>query len=300
MPTPYDLYVRFLVTKGEDDVTVVNERLAELNLPEIDESTFSAQYDLVHEALPGGVLSQITNKTYSIDFLKWMEVLQVVDLWAFEKTPFTGKDPVRRGLCKLTYDIHQDPKLRLSINALLMKAVKLGDIIQAVNTRYAALLSEAHLALYQRFFFDPRLMTRRAWKDYLRVAPPAEAAIYFTALSAPIEQVRTELELPAKLSTAETLQYLTSRTYVKAKDALAIRTPEGGDEARKWIHTYLQLIDKFEKFRTGDTDDFAQALQMEFEFVDGEFLTPDPDVLNEITARMRKDPEAKPESEPKP
>jgi hypothetical protein len=285
MPTPYDLYVRFLVTKGETDLGVVNAKLDELNLPPIEEIHFEVQQDIVGEAIPDGIGAQIVKKTYSADFMKWMTILQVAELWQGE--PFV-KDREARSVCKLVYDVHQDIVMRMTINALLVKAVPAREVIQAVNAKYASLLREHHITLYEKFFFNPRQMTRAGWKAYLRRCVQREAAIYFTALSEPLDVVKTELELPAQLSSSESLQYLATKTFLKAKSALEVNTPGGADEARKWVGLFLNVTDKYEKYRTGDTADFGNSLQMEFDFIDDEFLTPDQEVQKELAEKKSK------------
>lgn len=281
MPTPYDLYVRFLVTKGDDSPGAVNVRLAELNLAEIEPVHFDAQDCFVAAAVPKGIVTQIEKKSYGADFLKWMEVIQLREFWS--------KDKDDRSLCKLVLDIHQDLSLRTTINALLVKGVLPRDVIQAVNGKYSTLLREHHIAAYEKYFFNPRQMTRTAWKKYLRLVTKKEAAVYFTALSEPLDVVKTELELPAKISSAESLQYLATKVFLKAKHALGNNTPAGDENARKWVNAYLNVTDKYEKFRTGDQADFGRSLQMEFEFVDDEFMSPDTEVLKEITDKQRRD-----------
>lgn len=287
MPTPYDLYVRFLVTKGVDDVNDANKHLAELNLPPVADAAFDAQYSLVTTALHEGVIAQIEKKTYSVDFLRWMTVLQVEELWQYEVTSFT-KDRDRKALCKLVYDIHQDFPLRTAINALLIKAVPLNDIVQAINQRFATLLRDEHLRIYEKFFFNPRQMTRGSWRSFIKSCDSSESSIYFIALSEPIEVVKTELEMPSKTSSSENLQFLATKSFLRARQLLRLETPEGGEEARKWIDTYLKVTDKYEKHRSGDMGDFGNALQMEFQFVDTAFNSPDPEVLKELSARMKE------------
>jgi hypothetical protein len=114
--------------------------------------------------------------------MHYMRVLDVEDLWYLEK-PFRDKDPAKRSVAKLTYDIHQDPALRLSINALLMKGVPASELSQMVNHRFSSMLKEEHVTLYEKFFFSPRRMTRGSWRGFLRGCAAAEAKIYFTALS---------------------------------------------------------------------------------------------------------------------
>lgn len=304
MPQPYELYIRFLITTGIDDITFINNALDNLNLPSTTQAIFDAQYNLVSSSVPGPVLDQIEKRQYCGDFLQWMKVLEVDELWYFEK-PFRDKKDddtqTRRSTAKLTYDIHQDIKLRLAINALLIKAVPLNDLMQSVNVRFASLLKEEHVRIYEKYFFNPRRMTRTAWTGFLSKCDDREKAIYFIALSEPLDVLRTELELPAKISSSSTLQYLLTKSYMRAKQYLNIGTPEAGREAREWIDATIKLIDKYEKYRSSDMEDFSKSLQMSFDYVDTDttFPVPDPDVLKEISAKLKKEKEDKDSGEGK-
>lgn len=288
MPTPYDLYIRFLITKGVQETGGINEHLSELGLPPVDDVVVDAQEAVVSQSLPAPVVLQAETKLYGGDYLHYMRVLEVEDLWYLEK-PFRDKDPKKRSLVKLAYDIHQDPTLRLVINSLLMKGVPAAELVQIVNNRFASLLRDEHVTVYEKYFFSPRRMTRGSWRTFLKACEGAEANVYFTALSEPLEVLKTELELPSKVSSSETLQYLLTKSYLKAKQFLAVNTPEGSREARYWIDSVLQLVDKYEKYRSSDAADFGRALQMEFDFVDSEFEVPDKEVLTEISSKLRKD-----------
>ena len=59
-------------------------------------------------------------------------------------------------------------------------------------------------------------------------------------------------------------------------------TPAGNKEAREWNKQVVALIDKFEKYRVSDSSDFGKELQMEFEYIDTEFPTPDEALLKEV------------------
>ena len=292
MNVPYDIFIRFLVTKGFFDLDLVNEELDVLNLGPIKQSTFDTQYKLVSQTVPPGIWHQIENGKHTRDFLKWAKILEVEDLWYLER-PFLKENPERRSAVKLAVDVNQDPKLRLAINALLIKNVGLKDIIHPLNMRFSSLLKEESLEIYTKFFFSPRRMTRGAWKGFLGLCSDREASIYFTALSEPVDTLKAELELPSQISTTETIQYLLIKSYQKAKQYLNVNTPDANGEARHWIDTSLKLVDKYEKYRTGDQADFAKTLQMEFDFVDTEFDLPDKEALDEIAARLKADPSSK-------
>lgn len=298
MSTPYDLYVRFLITSGVRDKEDIDSKFRELNLPFGDKyllQSIEAQEAVVSYNLPSSICTQIEKKSYSGDFLQYMKVLEVDDLWHMERT-FKAADPVKRSVAKLTYDINQDPQLKICLSSLLMKGIPHAELAQMLSSRFASFLREQHVALYEKYFFNVRRMTRKDWKKYMEYCEPHEQKVYFTALSEPLDTLKTELELPAKVSAAETLQYLLTKSYQKAKEYLALGTPEGNKEARAWIESVVQLVDKYEKYRAGDASDFSSALQLEFNFVEDGFDTPDPEVLAEISAKLKKDADAAAES----
>lgn len=283
---PYELYVRFLITKGFESLEDVNKQLTELSLKPITQDEFERQFKTVHDALPKPISNNIAHKRYTEGtFLQWMKVLEVAELWDYEpafKTP-------EKAWIKLVYDIGYDPQLRMAIQALLVKGMAHQDICQTLNLKFSYMLRPEHLALYERFFWSPRRMTRGAWREYLKLCDEREKALMFTALTESLDVVKTYLELPATVNISETLQYLLTNSYQKAKHYLRLSTKESNAEARAWIGQVISLADKYEKHRTGDVEDFGKTLQMEFEFIDTEFPTPDEQTLSELRAKQKAD-----------
>ena len=283
--TPHLLYIRYLATLNYD-YSQMCEHFTELNLAEPDVDVYSNEVMLIEEKLPASVRTQIEKRKYSAGFLKWMEILEVKKFWRCAKATRT-----------LVLDIHQDPHVRLAINALLLKGMPVGELTQSLNIKFATTLTEEVLELYKFFFFNIPRMTRTAWKVYLRKCEPHEQKIYFMAFTSPLEVVKTEFELPAKISVSNTLQYLLSKSFEKAKTSLAHDHPESGKEARAWIKQVAELADKYEKHRVSDASDFSQTLQMEFEYVDQEFPSPDPETLAELEEQTKNREDEKHEVE---
>jgi len=279
MAIPYELYIRFLATKGFDDLKVVNEDLATHHLFPVQQELLDKQLDLIHSVAPRGILKQIECKTYSIDFLQYMRVLEVEDLWLGEPGVTTGN---KNTTAKLVYDLLQDPFLKITANGLLIKKMTIAELTRILTAKFSALYKDIHFDIYSRFFFNPCRMTRRDWKEYLKLCGDRERRIYFTALTEDMEVLKTELDLPAQVSVSDTLQYLLTKSFQKAKTYLNVNTPEAGKEAREWISQVSSLADKYEKHRSGDQHDFAKSLQMEFDFIDDQFDTPDSDVISEM------------------
>lgn len=285
MPVPYEIYLRYLVTKEMVTEDEVNEHLDLLMLPHCRQAELDEQCDLVRATLPLGVQSQLENKSWGgEDFIHWMRVLEIHELWQAEK-PFVTTES--RLLVKLAIDIHDDPKLRMTINALLVKGVKAHDIMQSIQQKFATPLRENHIELYRKYFFDPRRMTRTSWRQFLRTVSDQEQKIYFMALTEPLEILRSELDLPAKVSVSSMLQGLLTRSYQKARSFLDDNGTNSAKEARAWIEQCLAIADKYEKYRSADQTDFSQSLQLEFEFVETTFETPDSETLREVAERAK-------------
>ena len=49
----------------------------------------------------------------------------------------------------------------------------------------------------------------------------------------------------------------------------------------------MNLADKYEKYRSADSSDFSKSLQMEFEYIDNEFPTPDESTLSLLNDRLK-------------
>jgi hypothetical protein len=284
MARPYELYVRFLVTRGIDELEAVNGRLAELHLQPIDEAYLDRQYNLVQDLVPEPVLRQIETQKYEGTFLKWMKILEVEELWLLEK-PFKTQESAAS---KLVYDINFDPQLRTALSSLLIKNMVVGDICMSINAKFSYMLKEAHVSLYRKFFWEPNRMTRASWRQYLRGCDEREKAVLFTALTEPLEVVKTTLDLPAQANVSDTLQYLFTHASMKAKHYLRLNTPDSNREARSWISQTMALADKYEKHRTGNVDDFGKSLQMEFDYIDSEYPTPDEALLKDLKNRQEE------------
>lgn len=291
MAIPYEIYVRFLASKGLNELSEVNEALGAISLPPVTQKELEAQLAALDAVLPAGVSEQIQKKEYGQDFLQWMTVLDINELWAAEKP---WQDPDAKPALKLVFDVHEDTVLRRALNALLIKAMKPKDVSQILTAKFASLLREEHVDLYRKIFFNPARMARGDWREFLRGVPDTEARTYAIALSEPLDVLKIELELPAKVSVSETLQWLLSKSYSKARTFMEINTPEANREAREWIEQVVKLTDKYEKYRSGDQDDFAKNLQMEFQFIDTPFAEPDDDLLQEVSERLKAKKDAEP------
>lgn len=280
MAIPYELYIRFLVTKGCLDLKLVNASLSTLSLRAIKQEDLDKQIDLVYSVAPKGIVKQMENGVYGVDFLPCMKVLEVEDLWMGEEV--SGIKKANRTHVQLVYDILQDTALRITTNGLLIKKVSIQEITRMLAAKFSVPYKETHFDIYSRFFFNPCRMKRGDWKSYLVGCSEKERKVYFTALTEDVEVLKTELELPAQISVSDTLQWLLTKSFLKAKTFMNVNTLEAGKEAREWISQVSALADKYEKHRSGDQHDFSKSLQLEFDFLEDTFETPDSDTMAEV------------------
>jgi hypothetical protein len=288
---PYDLYLRFLYTKGLVEFAAVKNEMIRLGLATPTYDSYYAQCTYVNKNVSQETVRLIERKRYDRDFLKWMVEVEVGDLWYGEEV-FKNEDTVKNKDVHLMMDIHNDPIFRLNLNALLIKNVNLGDLVPMLNIKFSTTYKLTHFLLYRKYFFNPQRMLRGDWKEYLRNCTDVEKSIYFCALTEPLETLKSKLGLPARVEVSEELARLLRQSIDKANQYLSIGSKETNHEARAWIDTTLKLTEKYEKYRTADSSDFGKALQMEFEYVDTEFETPDSETLEKLN-QAAKDKEAK-------
>lgn len=293
MVVPYELFIRFLATRGFDTVEKISGRLRYLGLPVVSQVDIDRQYDLIYKVIPKIAISQIEEDNPKKEMAQAAKVLEIEDLWYFEDEALSGKMGAdfqtlardHRKDMKLIYDVHQDRLLRLSMNALLIKNVTSTEIMRILSGKFSMLLKEKHIELYSKLFFNPAIMTRKDWKGFLKNCHAEDRKIYFTALTEDVEVLKTDLDLPANINVSSTLQWLLTKSFRKTKEFINIGTPESNQEARAWMDQVLKLTDKYEKYRSGDQNDFSKALQMEFEFLEDEFDAPDDSLKKEVSSR---------------
>lgn len=278
---PYQNYLCFLVSKNLTYQEVLTE-LEDNNLHKIEPKDYDKIHEEIHERLSAPISNQLVDQRYDSNFLKWMKYIGLGQLWELEKKFITPQSAKLR----LVYDIHQDPIMRISINCLLIKKVAYTDIVQDINMKYSYMLREEHVEIYRMFFFNPAIMSRKDWRIFLNVCGNTERANYFTALTEDLEVVKASLDLPVSVDLSKTLQSLLQSSTMKAKHYLKFNDNNSNKEARQWISTVLNVAGHYYKYSKADVGDFAKSIQMEFEFVETNFQTPDQEVLAEISKKQ--------------
>lgn len=287
MACPYDLFTRFLVTKGFDNLVDINKALGSLSLPNVSKDTFLEQQNFVDEMIPLSIKTQIEKQSFSSNFMKWMKELNISELW-YGESKWAIDYPSKKSLREEVLDIHKDKTLRVTINGLLIKNMPTRDLVPVLNTKFSSKLKEKQLEFYKKFFFNPERMVRSDWKVYIRNVDSIEKSIYFVALTDDIEALKTKLGISSRINTSDALQFMLNTALTKVKQYALVETPLADKEARAWMTKTTDMIDKYEKYRGADTQDFSKSLQMEFEYIEDVFPTPDKETLEALGEQIAK------------
>ena len=151
--------------------------------------------------------------------------------------------------------------------------------------KFAYMVKEIHIQIYAKFFFNAAAMLRKDWKDYLPLTDGQERLILFTALSEPLDTLKTALDLPSRLDISGSLQNLLVGSYQKAKHFMKSNSPEANKEARAWIGVMLSVSEKHQKYSKADIGDFSKSIQMEFDYIDNTFYSPDEHTMLELQSK---------------
>ena len=284
---PYDLFVKFLVTKGFLKIHEINDELAKYHLGAINQEILNRHVLSVKAPLPSPIYKQIeTGKQGGMSFLKWMDRIDLESIWLNEKPYRTDKDA---SLWKLVYYIRTDPMVRNAVNSMLLKEHRLDELAKALNAKYATFYNKNHLEVYRKYFWNPALMTRADWRDYLASCDTYEREVLFTALTETIDILKTKLGLPASLQISESIQFMATEAMQKVKHFVRLGDSKANAEARYWMSRAEDLLVKYDKFKSADLRDFSKELQMQFEYVETSYDTPDDTLRAEVEAKGLKE-----------
>lgn len=273
---PYDRYVRFLITAGESDSEKINEALTDLGLFAVLPTTLEDKLREIVNSIPDYAEKQRDNKKFDFNYYRMMKPLDVQEAWSVVQ-PFCKDNTIieTTRLMRTVIDINYDVQMRFALRALIFKNCDPKDICQDINQKFSFGLKEQHVHLYRKYFWDPSIMRRQDWKNYLKLCGNYEKALMFNIMSSDTEVIKAELGLPTKINVTETYQKLFAQIQLKVQQYMAINSPETNSEARKWIKTLSDLGDKYKKYEKGSMDDFGKLLQLEFQYTENDFPMPD-------------------------
>lgn len=282
MRLPHERYIRFLITSGLD-LEETNEHLQDKGLPPCpvdDEQSeyWDQQYSILFESsVPKSIKAfweSAEKKKFPEGFFEYMNTLGLKEAWAYN----VGKSRY----FTIAVDALEDEDICIGIRCLLTLRAAPEEISAIINSKFGMVLPKESVTLFKEYFYDPRIMSRRSWRHYLRAVPSEHRNLLYKAISGREVELRAELDYPNKISVADHYQKLHIYAMEKFNTYRTSSGPNADQHAIKWAGIAMSAGDKYEKLKLGDTADFSKDIQMEFAFVDTDFAMIGEENLEEI------------------
>ena len=276
MRLPHENYIRFLITNGLDSEET-NEELKEIGLPVCPVDYWDKQYQLLHDfKLPKQVKKFWKNphKKFPVNFFEYMSAVGLKDAWLFN----VGRMPE----LSTAIDALKDEDISLVVKALLIRKAPADEVSALINGKFSMNLSKKAVTLFEKYFFQVRIMSRESWRKYLSNLPQEEKVILYKGLSGKEMELRADLGLPNKISVSEHYQQLHVQALEKFNRLMNSNDPNADAQALKWAKIAMDSGDRYEKLKLGDASDFGKDLQMEFDYIDTDFPAIGEDSIDQI------------------
>jgi hypothetical protein len=272
MRYPYDLFIKFLVTRRAD----VSATLESLGLPELSVKE-THDRDLVGGNLPPSVKSYLDSDHNRVEskegFLEWAEAHDIREMWEIQPEFIHSDHRVLTkgsGAMKKACDLFADQRKRTALSLLLMREFESSDIVDVFSDHFETEIDEKVIDLAKKYFFDFSEMTPTDWHSLFNNLPAEER----DQLSVGLQPHTREFiehsigKLPA-LTYESILHDVMVTSYYKFK-ALA-NQPLMDNLAQRWATMAMVAGEKKIKYTKGDRQDLREDIQMRFEFSAGNF-----------------------------
>ncbi len=283
MRLPHERYIRFLITSGLD-LEETNEHLLEKDLPQCpvgkdgQSEYWEKQYDILFDSkVPKSVKNfweRDDKSKFPKGFFEYMNTLELKEAWAYN----VGKSKS----FTIAVDALEDEDVCISVRALLSLRAKYDEISALINGKYGMIFPKDAVRIFQKYFFERKIMSRKSWRVYLDLIPTEHKYLIYKALVGKGVELRAELDFPNKISVSDHYQKLHIYALEKFNTYRASAEPNADQNAIKWAQILMSSGDKYEKLKLGDTADFSKDIQMEFDYIDTDFGMIGEDNLEEI------------------
>ena len=282
---PHENFIRFLITTGLD-YNDTNSRLDELGLGFCPVDYWDSQYTLLKNSRLPNSIKKSWKKTHSRTsdtFLKFMGSIGLKEIWEHH----AGRKTKNTQIMNIIYDVLQDPDVTILIKSMMAIKAPAEEISALVNSKFVIAFPHKAVELFKRYFFSTIKLKRSDWRAYLNTLEREERRFLHLAVSGQSKVLRTELDLPLKISISEHYQQLhmyAMDKFNKFKDG-----GEGSDaKALKWAQLAMSAGDKYEKLKLSDASDFGRDLQMEFDTIESDFPLIGEEDLEDIKSAKTK------------
>lgn len=267
MRYPYDLFIRFLITRKAD----VNATLTSFNLPQLTEKEIQDRSDLLYANPPPSVQEYFNSNSSRVQnkdkFLEWAEIHNIRELWELQDEFQCGSKDTEQA-CKL----FADPQKRTALSILIIRAFDYDDIAEIFKHKFDLDLSKETFRLAQLYFFNFLHMRERDYINLIRnVSPEERHALQLASSPASKDFLSHKLGRVPSLSYDTILQDIMVSSYYKFK--VCLDEPLFDILAMKWATMAMKAGELKKKYGSGDKMGLMQQLELRFDFDQPEFPT---------------------------
>ena len=283
MQLPYSKALLWLFAEGQS-TDQVKEQLDELSLPALDQADLET------------IAKQAADLPFSPGMRRRIAKKQFdkLDLIIAEKTGFAEM------YCKHTdhFELYprwqlqwedvskilRNPVLRIALDVGILCRYSFDELAQILPSSFHEQLSEDGIDLYCKYFFSHETMSKADWRNYLRVTASIPYAYirYHAALTKPRDEALFLAGLPTRSNFSDFLKTVMGTASYKFQHYSRMATPQADGQARAWAKVGFDAGVRYEKFSSADVQDFAKAVQTEFDYVDNAIEDVTPDLLTQI------------------
>lgn len=288
MRYPYDLFIRFLVTRRAD----VNATLESFGLPELTEEEIKERSDLLSSTLPPSFVEYLDSEKNIVKnktgFLEWTEIHDIREMWEIQpEFKISEERKITRGSSDMTKacEIFADPQKRTALSLLVIRAFDFEDIVELFQNKFNFILTKGTYKYALKYFFDFSAMHQNDYANLLQNVSPEERNSLNLALTPNSKDFLSyRIGSVPNLSYDEVLQDIMVTSYYKFKACQ--NEPLMDMLAMKWAAMAMKAGEMKKKYGSGDKMGFMQQLELRFDFDQPEFPT-----LTELVTAEQDDSE---------
>lgn len=268
MRYPYELFIRFLITRRAD----VNATLASFGLPELTDEEIEERNGISSSAMPPSVEEYLDSDKNIVankeGFLEWAEIHDIREMWEIQpEFKISDERTVTRGSNGMTKacEIFANAQMRTAFSLLVIRAFEYEDIVELFQNRFHYIVTKESYALAVKYFFNFTYMRHNDYVNLLENVSPEERDSLNTALGPTTSNfVEHRIGATPKLTYDEILQDIMVTCYYKFK--ACHNEPLMDMLAMKWAAMAMKAGEQKEKYGKGDKMGLQQQLELKFEF----------------------------------
>ena len=273
MRYPYDLFIRFLVTRKAD----VNETLRRLSLPPLTDTEIFDK-DITGGPEPAPEVSEPAL------FIAWAESQDIRELWELQNEfKFTEHRKLTHGSDAMAraFDLFADPEKRTALSLMLIRSFDPDDIANTFADHLNFPVTSEVVQLFSKFFGNFDELSKRDWNHLLKNLHPQQRDSLRLGIDAESQEfVSYSVGRLPRLTYEEILHDIMVSSYYKFK--ALVDQPLMDFLAQRWAALAITSGEKKARYTKGDRTDIVEDIQLRFEFQDDHHPTLSDLVTNKL------------------